>query len=148
DVSKQIQMLQTRSERLSTWDETFTVALNREHRVAVTALESYARCPFKYALDRILSIDEPRVEEENVSPLSIGDFIHEIIEEVYVELGLIGVAFASVDKERLDEVPKWLMARFEEKWLTIESEHTNISRLDLLLTKRIWQKRLLQWWDA
>ncbi len=148
-MPKELQTMSARLKRLETGEE--LLALRQEMQkpvVSVTALESYARCPFRYAMDHVLDVEKLKAEEEQVSPLELGEIIHRIIEEVYVEHGLVGIAFSKVCKEKLDRVPEWIARRFEEKWTELEKASGEMSRLDLLLAKREWEKRLEYWWKA
>ncbi len=46
---------------------------------SITELEEYAKCPFKYFVSRILSIDEWCEKEEDAQPDAIGQFYHETL---------------------------------------------------------------------
>ncbi|ARK31542.1 PD-(D/E)XK nuclease family protein [Halalkalibacter krulwichiae] len=115
--------------------------------VSVTALESYARCPFKYGMERILQVDEPQALQEKVSPIDIGHLMHSIIEQLYIETSAIGRSFIEA-REDILKIPERLEGLFEEKWEQIENQSLEISRFDLELTKAEWKKRLLRWWIA
>ncbi|WP_332629333.1 PD-(D/E)XK nuclease family protein [Halalkalibacter flavus] len=115
--------------------------------VSVTALESYARCPFRYGMERVLQVPEPQAIQEQVSPLDIGDLMHSIIEEIYKELKAVGQSFAAL-REGISHIPERIDELFEEKWEQIEKQSPEISRFDLQITKQQWQKRLRRWWQA
>ncbi|MCM3759802.1 PD-(D/E)XK nuclease family protein [Alkalihalobacillus oceani] len=147
DEPKQLREVMTRLERLASGKESLPLE-RKAATVAVTALESYARCPFRYALERVFQVKEAEAVEEQVSPLAVGQLIHELIEEVYTELTLIGTPFAKAGAEQLERVPELLQERFEQKWLAVEEQSPTLSRLDLALAKQQWKKRLDKWWQA
>lgn len=49
-------------------------------------LETYAKCGFKYYVDRILDIDEPDEIELEPDALERGGFVHHVLQYYYVEL--------------------------------------------------------------
>ncbi|WP_332689394.1 PD-(D/E)XK nuclease family protein [Halalkalibacter lacteus] len=138
-----------RLDRLDQADEPITLYQREPLQpvVSITALESYARCPFRYGMERILQVPEPASLQERVSPLDIGELIHAIIEEVYTEINVIGQSFAKL-KQDIGHIPERIDELFEEKWEQIEKQSPELSRLDLELTKQEWQKRLRRWWQA
>lgn len=149
-VPKELANIVTRLGRLAEAEEPVSLPDEgrREPVVSVTALESYARCPFRYAMERVVAVEEPGAAQERVSPLDIGQLVHGVIEAMYTKLDLVGVAFAEATEERLARVPELLNEMFEEKWALVEERSHELSRLDLLLTKQEWQKRLQKWWQA
>ncbi|MBP3949614.1 PD-(D/E)XK nuclease family protein [Bacillus suaedae] len=150
-IPQSLQVIKDRQRRIEGAEEHLSVAHQEKQRkqvVSVTELESYARCPFRYAMERALEVNEPNQEQESVSPLEIGQVIHSLIEELYHEFNLIGRPFGSVEKSVLEQVPSRLLAMFEQKWDYVESQSPEISKFDLLLMKQQWQRRLEQWWQA
>ncbi|MFC0469378.1 PD-(D/E)XK nuclease family protein [Halalkalibacter kiskunsagensis] len=145
----EINKISKRLERLEQADEPITLYQHEPLQpvVSITALESYARCPFRYGMERILQVPEPATIQERVSPLDIGDLVHAIIEEVYSEVNVIGQSFANL-QQNIDHIPERIEELFEEKWEQIETQSPELSRLDLELTKQQWKKRLRRWWQA
>ncbi|NEU29741.1 hypothetical protein GN156_02995 [bacterium LRH843] len=141
-VSNRIQRLVEGDEQVVLIDE------NKKSTISVTALENYARCPFRYAMERVIGASEPEAKDEQVSPLDIGQFIHEIIYETYTKLHLIGVPFGKATEEMLSQVPTMFHHLFEEKWITVEQQCLDMPRFDLILTKKKWLSRLEKWWQA
>ncbi|ADC48580.1 hypothetical protein BpOF4_02565 [Alkalihalophilus pseudofirmus OF4] len=119
-----------------------------KNTVSITELESYARCPFKHGLERVLQVGEVKSIQERISPIDIGQMIHTLIESIYKELDLIGVPFGECTEEIKNEVPVLLKEKFEELWEQIESTAFEISRLDLLLEKEKWWRKINRWWQA
>ncbi|MFC0557763.1 PD-(D/E)XK nuclease family protein [Halalkalibacter alkalisediminis] len=149
DVPALVERVSKRLERLEQADEPVTFFENKplEPVISVTALESYARCPFRYGMERVLQVAEPEAMQERVSPLDIGQMMHAIIEELYMEMEVVGKSFSEL-RGSLELLPKRLEELFEEKWEQIERQSPEISRFDLQLTKNEWQKRLRRWWQA
>ncbi|WP_227936759.1 PD-(D/E)XK nuclease family protein [Alkalihalobacillus deserti] len=145
EVPKLVENLSSRLKRLEQANEPVSIPI--EPVVSVTALESYARCPFRYGMERMLRVAEPAAIQERVSPIDIGQLMHSIIEELYKEAEAIGKPFSEL-RENLEQIPVRLEELFEEKWEIIEKQSPEISRFDLQLTKNEWQKRLRRWWHA
>ncbi|WP_413379504.1 PD-(D/E)XK nuclease family protein [Alkalihalobacillus sp. 1P02AB] len=142
---------QKRLQRLELFEESIEKKHQQKRKkgeTTVTALEAYARCPFKYAMERELQIQEPVLRSEQVSPLDIGDFVHDIIESIYKELQLIGVPFSSISDDVKRKVPSLLEQKFEDGWEEIVERNAEISALDLKLLKKLWKRRLKKWWLA
>ncbi|WP_100373598.1 PD-(D/E)XK nuclease family protein [Bacillus sp. FJAT-45037] len=151
EMSRNLEQLTSRIERLQTSREpiepTHQQKLSKSV-VSVTALESYARCPFKFGLERVLNIQEAQKVKEEVSPLDIGQMVHDLIESVYTELNLVGVKFGECTEEMKSRVLPLLETKFEDLWSEIETISFDLSRPDLMLTKENWWKRLVRWWQA
>ena len=52
---------------------------------AVSRLEQYLACPFKYFADKVLGLQEEREEEVWMSPQEHGHFVHEVFEAFFTE---------------------------------------------------------------
>lgn len=50
---------------------------------AVSALETYLRCPFKYFAQKVLKLPEERDDEPGMTPQERGHFLHEVLETFY-----------------------------------------------------------------
>ncbi|GAE26314.1 hypothetical protein JCM9140_2364 [Halalkalibacter wakoensis JCM 9140] len=149
ELPKEIEEITHRLARLEEGKEPITLYQETPLQpvVSVTALESYARCPFRYGMERVLKVPEPAAMQENVSPLDIGDLMHSIIEEIYTELKAVGQSFVLL-RDAIAHIPERIDELFDQKWELIEKESPEISRFDLELTKQQWQKRLRHWWQA
>lgn len=144
-----LRRLQTRQKRLRTGEEHLpSDRIERRRAVSITELESYARCPFRYGIERLIDAKTPMEEMTSVSPLAIGQIVHEIMKELYEEQGLVGIPFAQVPKETLERMSILLDEKFEQKWQEIERAHLDVPLYERLLTKRLWRKRLQKWWEA
>ncbi|MBA2302263.1 MAG: PD-(D/E)XK nuclease family protein [Acidobacteria bacterium] len=51
---------------------------------AISYLERYLECPFKYLAAQVLKLPEERDEESGLTPMERGHFIHEVFEEFFV----------------------------------------------------------------
>ncbi|SES68350.1 PD-(D/E)XK nuclease family protein [Anaerobranca gottschalkii] len=118
----------------------------RHPKIAVTALEQYSQCPFKYGVERLLKIKEPLAKREKISPLMTGTMFHKIIEEFYRTLGVLDKPFSTLDVDKLDGGEDILLKIFEGYWQEIEKEHGDIPSYYLELEKEKWAKNLKNWW--
>lgn len=86
---------------------------------AVSRLEQYLACPFKYFADKVLGLEEERDEDVWMSPQEHGQFVHEVFEAFFIEwqqaghgsitTGNLDVAlqtFRTIADRHLDELPE------------------------------------------
>jgi RecB family exonuclease len=52
---------------------------------AVSAVERYLECPFKYYAAQVLKLPEERDEESGLSPLERGHFVHDVFEQFFTQ---------------------------------------------------------------
>ncbi|WP_059103941.1 PD-(D/E)XK nuclease family protein [Shouchella shacheensis] len=150
---KWLDLYKRRLKRLDSGEEPLSKAqsdaLKERQHASVTELEAYARCPFRYGLERVLEVREPAKEEEDLSPLLIGTLVHDLIEWLYKEIGAVGLPFAELSNETKDKVPDMLLEEWERRFQEeIEPLTPSLNRVELERTKERWSKRLLEWWDA
>lgn len=120
----------------------------RKEKLSVTMLESYAMCPFKYALERILKIKEPLEKRVMIDFRDVGSMLHTIIEKFYKQLNLIGKPFSAFTEDMKQSAEAILMNIFEEEWALVEENHRDFSKLQLSIEKEEWQKKIQKWWLA
>ena len=53
---------------------------------SITQLETYAKCPYKYFVERILHVDTIEDPDENITSLEIGSLLHTILYKFYLEI--------------------------------------------------------------
>ncbi len=84
-------------------DETVSEYLKRfsQRTFSVTQFESYAACPFKYFLERILRLEALDEPEKEIEPILIGNFLHEVLFEFYTTLRDKKIDIASEEAETL-----------------------------------------------
>ncbi len=120
--------------------------------VSPTALEHYAKCPFRYFLGQVLRVSEIERPEETVTiePATIGSIVHEILERFFTETATRPDAAADWtgdELQRLQAISGEVFHEFEArgqtgKALTWRAEQARIRRdLDLLLTHELAQRR-------
>lgn len=68
---------------------------------SVTAIDRYLDCPFKYFAVAVLALPEETSDEEGMSPLERGRFIHEVFHVFFKEWQEAG--FGAITVENLDE---------------------------------------------
>ncbi|QOY34047.1 PD-(D/E)XK nuclease family protein [Anaerobacillus isosaccharinicus] len=120
----------------------------RRDKLSVTMLESYAMCPFKYALERILKIKEPLEKRVIIDFRDVGSMLHTIIEKFYKQLNLVGKPFSTFTDDMKELADAALMEIFEEEWAVVEAGHLDFSKLQLSIEKEEWQKKIKRWWLA
>ena len=108
----------------------------RERHYSVTELETYANCPFKYYIDKVLGyqVDEEE-EDEEPSTLEKGSLIHDVLFRFFIERrknGLPSIARCSIEeyetaKQHLDEVLHRL------------SENRRLEREDIDVDNLFWK---------
>jgi ATP-dependent helicase/nuclease subunit B len=57
--------------------------LIRNHFFSISEIETYAKCPFKYFISKILKIDAPDNIDESLTSLEKGTFIHSVLYQFY-----------------------------------------------------------------
>lgn len=114
--------------------------------IAVTALEQYAGCPFKYGLERLLKIREPKAKQEIIDPMTTGSMLHKIVERFYREMDVIGKPFSSLCPVMKENGENLLLEIFEQEWKKIENNE--LLPHDLDMEKSSWTVRLKKWWMA
>ncbi len=151
--------------RLARWSNSFTaydgvlgpealphlVNLQPNDRtVSATELESYAKCPFRYLLEKVLGI-APREEPEEalqITPLDRGNLIHTILEKFYRGLredGKLPLYALNADeaRSRLHDVIEEACLQWEEKGLTGHPTLWGVDREDIRLTLELFLEREL-----
>lgn len=64
-----------------------TKLLNMQTKAySISQLETYATCPFKYFLERVLKIEITEEPDEEIEAVEIGSLLHAILFEFYVEI--------------------------------------------------------------
>lgn len=64
---------------------------------AVSHLERYLACPFKYFAARVLQLDEEREEESGLTPQERGQFLHRVFETFFAEWSAAGRTTITAD---------------------------------------------------
>ena len=66
------------------YDNTFTGinSYNPKNTFSISSLDTYADCPFKYLLDKVLKLNNYDAEFDDLN-MRFGTFIHEIFEDIY-----------------------------------------------------------------
>ena len=68
---------------------------------AVSRVERYLECPFKYFAGQVLQLEEEREDESGLSPLERGELLHSVFEsffEAWRERGRTGVSAGDLDE--------------------------------------------------
>jgi RecB family exonuclease len=120
--------------------------------ISPTALEQFAACPFRYFLGNVLKVGEIERPEElvTIAPATIGNIVHEILEDFFKDTASRADASAEWtddERNRLREFARAAFARAESKGqtgkdLTWRAEQARILRdLELLLERELRDRR-------
>lgn len=95
---------------------------------AVSRVERYLECPFKYFAAHVLRLPEERAEESGLTPQERGQLVHEVFEAFFAEWqaqGKGGITMASFDKalEMFETVAEARIAALPEADRAIERTH-------------------------
>ncbi|MDX9924232.1 MAG: exodeoxyribonuclease V subunit gamma [Ignavibacteriaceae bacterium] len=66
--------------------ETYLLPPAFEKVYSITQLETYAKCPYKYFVERILYVDTIEDPDENITSLEIGSLLHTVLYKFYLEI--------------------------------------------------------------
>ncbi len=125
---------------------------SEEQPISPTALETFAKCPFRYFLNNILHVGELERPEDvvTIEPAVIGQIIHDILEKFFIETGNRPDPVAEWSAEERDTLRSITMASFADaerrgvtgRSLTWRAEQARLLRdLELLLEDEIRERR-------
>jgi len=129
----------------------FEILANKQY--SITQLETYAKCPFKYFVDRILGIKEEEEPTEEIEALEMGNLLHLIFFEFFTYLRDKNIQLHNCSEEQFNTVRKKLfdiaareieampfsspLSFYEkEKILGINGEETNSILYKLLIYEK------------
>jgi RecB family exonuclease len=96
--------------------------LSRLHPISPSGVETWASCPFRYFLGRVLEVEPTERPEDDeswaISAIDRGSLIHAILEEFFRRLlavgrPAIGETYTQADRELLEQIAKQHFARVE-----------------------------------
>lgn len=148
EAIRHLQRLETGTELLSDkWVERQKAHYNGT--VTVTALERYAACGFKYAMEDLLQVGEPEQRMVELAVREKGSVQHRFIEQFYKGLDLVNKPFSHFSQVGLQAGAEQALAQtFETLWKKVEAKHSYLSA-NQLQTERdeLWQN-VRKWWSA
>ncbi|NLT50910.1 MAG: hypothetical protein GXX85_08350 [Ignavibacteria bacterium] len=92
---------------------------NTEKQYSITQFETYAKCPFKFFAERILHLEIIEEPDEEAAGLEIGNFLHDILFDFFIELKAKNIKLAGCSDEEFSTAIKMLF-NFAEKKLEKE----------------------------
>lgn len=122
----------------------------KNNQIAITKLESYATCPFKFAMENILQVDKPMEKSDQLDPAARGNLIHFLMKTVYDELGLLkqnfGTAVSSRNlrteiREKVDQV-------FSRLWNSLASKSLDLTKERLEYERNHWSQKINTLFEA
>lgn len=120
--------------------------------ISPTALETFAKCPFRYFLGNVLHVGELERPEDviTIEPAVIGQIVHEILQKFFEATGARPEPFADWSDSEREQLQAITRASFGEaerrgvtgKTLTWRAEQARLLRdLDLLLEEELRERR-------
>lgn len=80
----------------------------KEKQYSVSQLETYAKCPFKFFMERILNVETVEEPTEEIEALELGRVLHEIFFEFYTRMRKLKITVARCSGEVFARVQKIL----------------------------------------
>lgn len=116
--------------------------------VTVSELQTYATCPFQYLMQRVFELDD-RTPEDILDHRNIGNLVHQVIQEFYNRMGLIGEPFSTYAEKYTDEAAQAVLsAVFQDAWTSLEQEYPHVPQSLTRYDKQKWWNHLQRWWAA
>ncbi len=127
--------------------------LHSADRISVSALDTYARCPFRYFASAILRLREDFFLEETLSPMRVGQVYHRALERYYRDLipllaqGDEDSSTFSAHRERLETILRSLIDRLRpgyrwipDPWWESVYRHSSRRLSELLIAEEARRK--------
>lgn len=142
---QRLDRLQTGEEYLlEKWQAAF-----HKSQVAITQLESYAACPFRYAMENIFHVMEPTHPQEDLDARDTGTFFHRFVEQFYTKLGVLGKPFAEVNQGGfIEQALQLLQETFDALWIDVERVYTELSPVQRSQQREKWWTLVVKWWSS
>lgn len=71
----------------------------KDKQYSISELELYAKCPFKYFLERVLRVETVEEPSEEIEAVEIGSLLHSILFRFYVQLRSEGITLQGCDEQ-------------------------------------------------
>jgi RecB family exonuclease len=144
-----------RDQKLDAWNGRVTASIpvpGVDRPVSPTALEAYAKCPFRYFLGNVLHVGEMEKPEEivTIEPATIGSVVHDILQrffEATAKRADPAADWTAEERQVLADITAEEFSKTERegltgKDLTWRAEQARISRdLQLLLDRELRERR-------
>jgi ATP-dependent helicase/nuclease subunit B len=75
---------------------------NRQY--SISQLETYAKCPFKFFIERILKIDAIEEPTEDIEAIEMGNILHNILFQFYSKIRKLNIKIDSADQTSIQKV--------------------------------------------
>jgi len=98
--------------------------------LAVSALETYLECPFKFFARRVLKLDEEPDDEEVMDPRRQGQFVHEVFEAFFTEWQNAGRR--QISPGNLDEAREMFVVVVDRLLASLPEAEAGLERARLL----------------
>jgi len=70
------------------------IEIFKEQNYSISQLETFAKCPFKYFIERILKLETWEEPTEGIEAIELGSFLHEILFNFYSKIRQEGIILA------------------------------------------------------
>ncbi len=87
----------------------------KTHQFSASQLEQYAKCPFQYFLQRILSLETVEEPKEEIEAFELGSLIHSILFEFYSTISEKKIVLAGCDDKIFNQAEKIIFSIADKK---------------------------------
>ncbi|MBX3009148.1 MAG: exodeoxyribonuclease V subunit gamma [Melioribacteraceae bacterium] len=96
----------------------------KEKQFSVTQLETYAKCPFKFYIERVLNIEELEEPSEDIEAIEMGRLLHEILFRFYEKIREKEILIAGCTQPIFSKALKIIFSVAEEEFDKINFKST------------------------
>lgn len=82
---------------------------------SVSQLETYAKCPFKFFIERIIGIEKIEEPTEDIEAIEMGRILHSILYEFYSRIRDENIDLKNCDKKNIEDAKKYIYEIADKK---------------------------------
>ena len=86
-----------------------------QKQYSISQLETYAKCPFKFFVERVLNIEKIEEPTEDIEAIEMGRLLHEILFEFYTKIRDAGLEISGSDEKTFSEIKNILWEIADEQ---------------------------------
>ncbi len=87
----------------------------KDREFSISQLENYAKCPYKYFVERILKLESSEEPSEEIESLELGSLLHNILFKFYMEVQEKGLILTGASEGDLHSAENILFAEAERQ---------------------------------
>jgi RecB family exonuclease len=107
----------------------FVGALHRSHH-AVTQIDTYLQCPFRFFAERVLRLEDEREDEPGLTPRERGELTHRVFQQFFQQWSAAG--HAAITEDNVDAARRLFAAVTEEALAGLPAADATVERARLL----------------